>query len=143
MSNRNPHPMALATAGFVAAAASNIVGMLVVSKFFTNALLAVTDPAVFSWLGQVAIMLWGFAYLAVARGYHHVPFLLLVFCVEKIVYVAAWLMWLSTNRHTLPQIEAVSPLTAGFFKAYGALDALFALFFGVMFIIVRKQSRTD
>lgn len=54
-----PHP--LITKGLVLAAAYNIVGMTVFSKFFTNDLLASVDPAVFSWLGQVAIVLWGFA----------------------------------------------------------------------------------
>ena len=47
--------------GFVLAGAVNVVGMLVVSKLFTNPLLSETDPAVFSWLGQLPIVLWGLA----------------------------------------------------------------------------------
>ena len=130
-----------ATAGFLAAAAVNILGMLAVSKLFTNPLLAANDPAVFSWLGQIAVVLWGFAYLAVARCYHRIPFLLFVFFIEKMVYVVAWLLWLSNKGHTLPQIAATSSMTAGFFTAYGASDALFGLFFGVMFIKALKDSR--
>lgn len=130
-----------ATAGFVAAAAFNIVGMLFVSKGFTNPLLAETDPVVYSLMGQIAVVLWGFAYLAVARSYRAVPYLLLVFCAEKIVYFVAWLLWLSTKGHTLPQIEAVSPTTAGFFMTYGAGDGLFAIFFGVMFIKALRERR--
>lgn len=143
MANKKLYAVSLPTAGFFGAAACNIVGMLVVSKLFTNPLLAENDPAVFSWLGQVAIMLWGFAYLAVARHYRHVPFLLLVFFVEKMVYVVAWLTWLSEKSQLLPQIDAISPMTAGFFTAYGALDALFGVFFGVMFIKARKDNRAS
>ena len=143
MLNKNLYSVSLATAGFLTAAAVNILGMLAVSKLFTNSLLAEHDPAVFSWLGQISIILWGFAYLAVARSYHHVPFLLLVFFVEKMVYVVTWLVWLSDNGQTLPQIAATSPMTARFFTAYGASDALFGLFFGVMFIRVLRGSRAN
>ena len=133
----------LATTGFVGAAAYNIVGMLTVSKLFTNPLLGEVDPAVFSWFGQVAVVLWGFAYLAVARSYNAVPFLLLVFFVEKMIYFATWLTWLSDKGHTLPQIAAASPATAGFYATYGAGDGLFGLFFGVMFIRAPKASRAN
>ena len=141
MTDKITHSKSWATAGFVAAAAFNIIGMLVVSKFLTNPLLAETDPVVYSWMGQISVLLWGFAYLAVARTYRDVPFLLLVFCVEKTVYFMAWLMWLSTNGHTLPRIEALSPTTAGFFMTYGAGDGLFAIFFGVMFIKAIRERR--
>ncbi len=141
MSDKITHSRSWATAGFVAAAAFNIIGMLVVSKGLTNPLMAATDPVVYSLMGQIAVLLWGFAYLAVARSYLNVPFLLLVFCVEKLVYFTAWLMWLSTNGHMLPRIEAVSPTTAGFFMTYGAGDGLFAIFFGVMFIKALRARR--
>ena len=141
MLNKNLHSVSLITVGFLCAAAYNIFGMLAVSKFFTNPLLADNDPAVYSWLGQVAVVLWGFAYLAAARSYRNVPFLLLVFFVEKMVYVVAWLTWLSNKGHTLPQIAATSPITAGFFSSYGAGDGLFGLFFGVIYIWVLKEGR--
>ena len=57
MAHYNLHSVSLATAGFLAAAAVNIVGMLTVSQVFTNPLLADNDPAVFSWLGQIAVIL--------------------------------------------------------------------------------------
>lgn len=143
MLKNNSKSVSLITAGFLAAAAYNIIGMLAVSQLFSNPLLADSDPVVYSWLGQIAVVLWGFAYLAVARSYHHVPFLLLVFFVEKMVYVVTWLMWLSTNGHMLTQIAAMSPVTAGFFKTYGAGDRLFGLFFGVIFIRMLKKSRAN
>ena len=143
MTDKNTQTKSLATAGFIGAAAFNIIGMLVVSKFLTNPLLAETDPVVYSLMGQIAVILWGFAYLAVARSYRAVPYLLLVFCAEKIVYFGAWLLWLSTKGHTLPQIEALSPATAGFFMTYGAGDGLFAIFFGVMFIKALRERRAN
>ena len=71
------------TRGFVLAGAVNVFGMLIVSKLFTNSLLSATDPAVFSWHGQVAIVLWGLAYWAAAQHYRYVPYLVLVFLPRK------------------------------------------------------------
>ena len=118
------------TRGFVLAGAVNVFGMLVVSKLFTNSLLSSTDPAVFSWLGQVAIVLWGLAYWAVAKPFRHVPYLVMVFCIEKMVYTVCWILWLVHNGHLLTTIAAESPMTAMFFGMYGAGDLAFGLFFG-------------
>ena len=118
------------TNGFLLAGAYNVFGTLTSSKLFTNALLNATDPAVFSWLGQVAILLWGLAYWSVAKTYRHVPYLVLVFFIEKMVYAGAWLFWLLENGRSLPTIASTSPLTAAFFAGYGAGDFAFGLFFG-------------
>lgn len=123
------HPRPLTTRIFWLAGAYNVFGMLLFSQLFMNPLLASTDPAVFSWLGQVAIVLWGLAYWAVAKTYHHVPLLVAVFALEKLVYVLAWAHWLLEKAQTLPAIANESPLTALFFSAYGAGDLLFGLFF--------------
>lgn len=123
------HPRLLTTRIFWLAGAYNVFGMLLFSQLFMNPLLASTDPAVFSWLGQVAIVLWGLAYWAVAKTYHHVPALVAVFALEKLVYVLAWARWLLEKAQTLPAISAESPLTAVFFSLYGAGDLLFGLFF--------------
>ena len=118
------------TRGFLLAGAVNVFGMLAVSKVFTNPLLGATDPAVFSWLGQVAIVLWGLAYWAVARAYRQVPYLVLVFCIEKMVYAVAWLLWMLAPGHSLTSIASESLTTAIFFGMYGAGDFAFGLFFG-------------
>lgn len=123
------HPRPLVVKGFWLAGAYNVFGMLLFSRFFMNPLLAAVDPAVFSWLGQVAIVLWGLAYWAVASTYHRVPKLIAVFAVEKLVYVLAWLYWLSGKAQTLPAIASESMLTAVFFAVYGAGDLVFGLFF--------------
>ena len=110
------------TRGFVLAGAVNVFGMLVVSKLFTNSLLNSTDPAVFSWLGQVAIVLWGLAYWAAARPFRHVPYLVVVFFIEKMVYTVCWLLWLVQKGHSLTSIASESLMTAIFFGVYGAGD---------------------
>ena len=131
------------TRGFVLAGAVNVFGMLVVSKLFTNSLLNATDPAVFSWLGQVAIVLWGLAYWAVTQPYRHVPYLVLVFFIEKMVYTVIWLLWLVQNGDSLTSIASESLMTAIFFGMYGAGDLAFGLFFGWVALKVLKEGRNS
>ncbi len=131
------------TRGFVLAGAVNVFGMLVISKLFTNSLLNATDPAVFSWLGQVAIVLWGLAYWAVAKRYRHVPYLVLVFFIEKMVYAFTWLLWILQNGHSLAGIASESRMTAIFFGMYGAGDFGFGLFFGWVALKILKGGRSS
>lgn len=128
MSSNQP-ATSLITKGFWLAGAYNVGGVLTFSQFFTNDLLSANDPAVFSWLGLVAIMLWGAAYASVGRSYQAVPYLVLLFFIEKMLYVVTWLLWLSKNASALPALFAESPLTAMFYSVYGAGDLLFGLFF--------------
>jgi hypothetical protein len=123
------HSDGIITRGFWFAGAFNVAAVLVFSKFFTNAMLASLDSVVFSWLGMVAIILWGLAYASVANSYQSVPYLVLVFFAEKMIYTLAWLMWLANNAGTLPSLFAESPLTAVAFASYGAADFAFGLFF--------------
>ena len=127
--SRNERSNSIITKGFWAAAAFNVGGVLAFSKVFTNSLLSSLDPVVFSWLGLVGIMLWGFAYCSVAKSYQSVPYLLLVFFVEKMIYTTTWAMWLAKNGSTLPSLFSESPLTATLFTIYGAGDFIFGLFF--------------
>ena len=122
-----PNPMI--TRGFLFAGAFTVIGVLVFSKFFTNSLLSSLDPTVMSRAGLGAILLWGLAYAAVSRCYRSVPYLVLVFCLEKLFYTTAWLIWLSKKGDTLPALFSESPLTATFYSMYGAGDFAFALFF--------------
>ncbi len=80
--------------GFILAGIYNLVGILGFTQFFTDRTLMENDPIVFSWLGQIAIILWGLAYLSVARSFWNVPYLVVVFCLEKMLYAGAWLYWL-------------------------------------------------
>jgi hypothetical protein len=58
-----------------------------------------------------------------------VPYLVLVFFGEKMLYTAAWLAWLARNGDTLPSLFDESPLTAAAYASYGAADFAFGLFF--------------
>jgi hypothetical protein len=129
MMSSNEHPKSIITKGFWFAGAFNVLGVLAFSKFFTNSLLSSLDPIVFSWLGLISVMLWGLAYCSVAKSYQFVPYLLLVFFVEKMIYTMTWVKWLNKNGSTLPSLFSESPLTATFFSIYGAGDFVFGLFF--------------
>lgn len=122
-------PVSNITKGFWLAGAFNVFGILLFSKVFTNTLMMSVDPAIFSWPGLVAILLWGLAYASVGRVYLAVPYLVLVFFVEKMLYGVTWMIWLSKNGSTLPSLFAESPLTATFYAVYGGGDILFGLFF--------------
>ncbi len=131
------------TRGFFLAGAVNVIGMLAVSKIFTNSLLNTTDPAVFSWLGQVAVVLWGLAYWSVARTYRHTPYLVVVFFVEKMVYAVTWLLWLLHKGHLLTSIASESLMTANFFGVYGAGDFAFGIFFGCVALKLLREGHNS
>jgi hypothetical protein len=120
---------AQATFGFRLAGLVNVVGILVVSRGFTNATLVSRSPIVFSRFGLVCILLWGLAYLAVAREHARVPLLVAVFALEKLVYVLTWLSWMFRFGSELPRLFAESPLTGVFYAIYGPNDLLFGIFF--------------
>lgn len=136
----NEHSSSFITKVFWLAGAYNIFGVLLFSKLFTNSLLSSLDPAVFSWLGLVAVMLWGLAYCSVAKSYPSVPYLLLVFVAEKTIYTIAWLKWLIRNGSTLPALFSESPLTATYYSIYGAGDFIFGLFF-LWVVLKGRQNR--
>ena len=52
-----------------------------------------------------------------------------MFAVEKAVYVATWVVWLSRHGGTLPAVWDRDPLTATFYAIYGAGDFAFGVFF--------------
>lgn len=114
---------------FLLAGLYNIGGILVFSLGFTNTLLTTLYPEVFSWLGLVAIILWGLAYASVANSYAAVPWLVAVFALEKMVYVGTWVYWHARHWGQFGDIVSQSPLTAMFYAVYGAGDLGFGLFF--------------
>lgn len=124
---------------FVAAGAVNILGVLLGTKAFTSSYLGELQPAVFSWLGLVSILLWGAAYIAVSRSYPHVPALLAVFFVEKLVYFWAWLGWIRNPSVPLAEVFETSKIVGVFMSGYGLIDLSFGLFFLWTFVQVRKS----
>jgi len=129
------------TLGFQAAGLMNVAGVLLFSWGFTNAALTAGSPVVFSKFGLVCIILWGLAYMAVARSYHQVPLLVAVFAVEKFVYTGSWLSWMYRFGPELPRLFAESPLTAVFYAIYGPNDLLFGIFFAAVAIRFQRESR--
>lgn len=112
--------------GFVAAAAVNF-GIIVVSRGFAPHL-GVVD-SLFSPAGCALIVVWGLAYLSVARTVHLSPHIAAVFCLEKLFYGVAWLRGLMLYGDTLQQ----QPFdVAAFYQTYGVADFGFAVFFGLV-----------
>lgn len=126
------------SAGFVLAGLVNILGMLAVSKGLDNPQLVQADPAVFSTFGQAMILVWGLAYIAVAKQFAAVPWLCLVFFVEKLAYVAAWVIWWAQSAEQFGSLWDADPLTAIFIAGYGLNDLAFGLFFLLAFFVGRR-----
>ncbi|WP_414044168.1 hypothetical protein ACMGE9_05065 [Macrococcus sp. EM39E] len=129
--------------GFILAGLYNLFGILIFSQGFTNPLLNKYDPIVFSWVGQLSIMLWGLAYISVARNYSKVPYLILVFAIEKALYVYVWAAWLIGDSNQLNELSDF-PLTKVFFTIYGIGDLISGLFFAiVVYKLFTKQANKE
>ncbi len=117
------------TAGFLLAAAVNVVGILSASDGLTNEVLFSVDP-LFSRGGCVAVVLWGMLYAAQAPTWRAAPAVTAVLAAEKAFYAAWWATWTRAHGADLPALTAADPSVASFFRVYGPIDAAFALFFG-------------
>ena len=123
--------------GLLAAAAMNVGGILVFSKFFTNEAVNEADPVVMSNFGLVMIAVWGLAYAGAAAIRSGISWLLLAFAVEKLVYVFVWVKWLSEN--SLSALYERDFLAGVFYSIYGANDFVFMLFFLWAAVSQRRQ----
>ena len=122
--------------GFIGAGLSNIVGVLLFSKFFSNEAMNAANPVVMSNFGLLMIVVWGFAYIAVANSYEATPWLSAVFTIEKLIYTLTWIFWFQQNDLTLLYTK---DLFAGiFYTLYGLNDFLSMLIFGFAFWITRR-----
>jgi hypothetical protein len=115
--------------GFIAAGLTNILGMLAASEFFTNQAFHELSPEVFSDFGTFMVMVWGLAYLSVAKQAHQLPAICFVFAFEKAIYVYTWVIWITRKSDMLPIIKEETPLLALFYSSYGLIDLAYALFF--------------
>lgn len=75
--------------GFIIAGVINM-SVLFFSKFFTNEIIPQIDANVMSNFGLLMIITWGLAYIAVAKVYEKVKWLVLVFALEKLCYAINW-----------------------------------------------------
>lgn len=117
--------------GFLLAGLSNILGVLIFSRAFTNAVIPATDPVVMSNFGLLMILVWGLAYIAVAKPYEQVKWLVAVFTLEKLIYGLIWIKWLS--NHDLSAVYNQDTMAGVFYTIYGINDWVFFLFFGFVF----------
>lgn len=133
---------ALITYGFISAGIANILGMLWLSKGGTDIDLSANVPVLFHGWGMLCVVLWGLAYIAVARNYHSVRALIWVFALEKLVYVVSWCVWMYQQSGTLPYLLKNDIFEGAFMLIYGSNDALFMLFF-ICVAVGRNHSQSQ
>ena len=122
--------------GFLLAGVANVGGILFFSKLFTNTAMAEASPMVMSSFGQLMISVWGFAYISVMNSYESVPWLSLLFTLEKLIYVTTWVVWFQNNDLTL--LYTKDFFAGMFYTVYGLNDFLSMLFFGWTFWVTRR-----
>ena len=118
--------------GFIIAGLSNILGVIICSKAFTNDVMLATQPDVMGYFGLISILLWGFAYIAVRKSYNQTRWLVGVFVIEKLAYVIAWLTFITSR--SLSSVYELDILAGIFYTIYGANDFIFMLFFSSVFL---------
>ncbi len=123
--------------GFIAAGLMNIGGVLLFSRAFTNAAISNADPVVMSTFGLLMIVVWGLAYLGAAAIRTEMKWLAGAFAVEKLVYVIAWIRWLSSN--SLTELYSKDAFAGAFYSIYGLNDFVFMLFFVWVFLSRRAD----
>jgi hypothetical protein len=122
--------------GFVIAGLMNMA-VLVFSRFFTNPVIPESDPDVMSNFGLLMIVVWGLAYISVAKNYQNVKWLVGVFAVEKFIYGFIWVKWMLNNN--VMDVFARDKMAGIFYAIYGINDWVFFIFFLLVFIRLIKS----
>ncbi|ERP92347.1 hypothetical protein Q670_09225 [Alcanivorax sp. P2S70] len=123
--------------GFIAAALMNIGGVMLFSRAFTNDAINQADPVVMSNFGLMMIVVWGLAYLGAAFVRGDLRWLAAAFAVEKLVYVVAWSVWMSS--HSLGAVYEQDLFAGVFYSIYGLNDLAFMVFFGWVALTQRSH----
>nr|WP_321224673.1 hypothetical protein [uncultured Psychroserpens sp.] len=126
------------TKGFIIAGLMNM-SVLIFSRLFNNQFIAQSDPDVMSNFGLLMIVIWGLAYVAVAKNYKHVKWLVLVFAIEKLIYGINWINWMINN--SVSEVLNKDIMAGTFFSIYGINDWIFCFFF--LFVFFRLQSKNS
>ncbi len=128
----------LISKGFIIAGLMNMT-VIIQSKFFTNTTIPKFDPVVMSNFGLLMIVIWGLAYISIAKHYHMLKWLVGVFAVEKFIYGSVWINWIMNNNISDVYKE---DLTAGiFYSVYGVNDWIFFVFFLSVFLYLSKAEK--
>lgn len=121
--------------GFIIAGLMNM-SVLAFSRLFTNPVIAEYDPVVMSNFGLLMIVVWGLAYMSVAKNYKHVKWLVAVFAIEKFIYGFIWIQWMLSNN--ISTVFAKDKMAGAFYATYGVNDWVFCIFFLLVFIKLFK-----
>ncbi len=125
--------------GFILGGVTNIVGVLVNSRFFTNNAITEVDPNVMSNFGLLMITIWGLAYISVAKNFDKVKWLVAVFAIEKVIYAYVWTKWILNNN--LSNVYEKDTLAGIFYAIYGINDWIFFFFFSLVFIRLHTTNK--
>jgi hypothetical protein len=132
---------------FIATHLTTIDRILTFNLGFTTAsTLADINPNMFSFFGQLMVVVWGIVFIAAGKT-RAGPAVWGAFAIEKLCYVAGWLIWAQENPDAFGQTlqlvrDVQSSGGAGFAEAlaltfhciYGPIDAVFMVLFMVQAI---------
>jgi hypothetical protein len=121
--------------GFIIAGLMNM-SALIFSRFFTNATIPEFDSVVMSNFGLLMIVIWGLAYVSIAKNFHYVKWLVGVFAIEKFIYGYVWITWLINNN--IKDVYEKDLMAGMFYSMYGINDWIFFVFFAFVFIYLLK-----
>ena len=124
------------TIGFIIAGLMN-ASVLISSRLFTNKTIAEFDATVMSNFGLLMIIIWGLAYISVAKNYDKVKWLVGVFAVEKFIYGCVWTNWILNN--SVAAVYEKDSMAGTFYSIYGINDWIFFVFFTFVFLRLCKQ----
>ncbi len=123
------------TKGFIIAGLMNM-SALIFSRFFTNSTIPEFDPIVMSNFGLLMIVVWGLAYISIAKKFHNIKWLVGVFAIEKFIYGYVWTTWLINNN--IKDVYEKDVMAGMFYSMYGINDWIFFVFFSFVFIYLLK-----
>jgi len=113
------------------------MSVLVFSRFFTNPVIPDFDPMVMSNFGLLMIVIWGLAYISVAKNYQNIKWLIGVFAIEKFIYGYIWINWMSHN--SIADVYDKDLFAGLFYSVYGINDWIFFFFFSFVFIRLMRS----
>lgn len=123
------------TKGFFIAGLMNM-SVIVFSRFFTNKVIPATDPNVMSNFGLLMIVVWGLAYISIAKSFATVKWLVGVFALEKCIYGFIWIKWMLHND--VSAVYEQDKMAGIFYAVYGINDWICFGFFLFVFIRLLK-----
>lgn len=83
------------------------------------------------------ILVWGLAYISVAKTYQNVIWLIAVFVIEKLIYGIVWTNWIINI--SVSEVFEKDTFAGVFYSLYGINGWFFCLFFLFVFIRLMKN----